>query len=77
MIDILEYEYDEVLYEARLQKLLQRSRKNIADREKATYDNIDKLDLENKRLQRQMENLISELQVEHFLMVGPQGKDPD
>lgn len=77
MTDTLDYEYDEIGYEGKLQKLFQRSRKNRKALKTADYENLDKLLEENLRIQRALENLNNELQVEHFLMAGPQGQDPD
>lgn len=77
MTEQLEYEYDEIGYEAKLQKLLQRSRKNRKASENATYDEIDQLMKENLRIQKGLEDLHNELEVEHFLMEGPRGIDPN
>jgi chromatin segregation and condensation protein Rec8/ScpA/Scc1 (kleisin family) len=70
------YEYDEGGYEARLQKLLQRSKKVRQDLENSNYESLEKLLKEKEKVERLLENILNELEVEHFLMNGPQGKDP-
>lgn len=77
-----EYQYDEIGYEGRLQKLLQRANKLTSKQEKVSKEKlidgskIDNLQKEFKLLRRQLEDLINELEVEDFLTEGPKGKDP-
>lgn len=77
MTDTLDYEYDVEGYEAKVQKLLQRSRNNTAKLKKPSYEDLEKLQKEDRRIKRQLKDLINELEVEDFLMFGPKGKDPD
>lgn len=76
MKDEIHYEYDEATYEAKLQELLQRSRKSRNNVKNSGYENLEKLLNEQRKIERELEGLLNLLEVEHFLMFGPQGKDP-
>ncbi len=70
------YEYDQALYEAKLQELLQKSKKVRNDLKGSNYENLDALLKRQQKIQIELEDIINELEVEHFLMFGPQGEDP-
>lgn len=76
MIQELEYEYDENAYKGRLQKVLQESKTLRKQLAKASYEDFEKLEARKNRVERQIQNLIDELEVEHFLTYGPMGTDP-
>lgn len=63
-------------YEGRLQSLLQRSRKVRKSIDKANTEELDTLLKESDKIQRELTNLLCELEVEDFLIRGPMGEDP-
>lgn len=55
---------------------LERLQKQALAMDEHTIEAIDKKFKQLNKVKRQIENLTCELEVEHFLEYGPEGKDP-
>jgi hypothetical protein len=59
----------------RIEKLEKMQRKALA-MDESTLENINKKIKQVEKVRRKIEDLTCELEVEHFLEYGPEGKDP-